>query len=61
MINLVDFKEKLNATTAKCSSTEDIHGFRCFLAVNLSVLREGNEGNPTKVELFSIASITDGK
>lgn len=61
MINLVDFKEKLNATTAKCSSTEDIHGFKCFLAVNLSILREGNEGNPTKVELFSIASITDGK
>lgn len=61
MINLVDFKEKLNATTAKCSTTEDIHGFRCFLAGNLPILREGSEGNPTKVELFSIASITDRK
>lgn len=45
MINLVGFKEKLNATSAKWSTTRDIHEFKCFLTGILHLLcGKGEEG-----------------
>lgn len=65
MINLVDFKETFNATSAKCSSTGGIHEFRYFLAGILHLLYgkegKGKEGNPTKAGAFPIAFITYGE
>lgn len=45
MINLVGFKEKLNATSSKCSTTGDINEFRYFLTGILHLFYgKGEEG-----------------